>query len=84
MPTCEQSSLTLPYHAAQSIKHTADFMPANSVSAIRQISDTLRGPSFTADTMGNVFQRPSQVEDDRIPSADDDSISCWSPNLLSA
>jgi hypothetical protein len=59
-------------------------MPADSVSGIRQTSDLLRGPSFNTDNMGNVFQRPSQVEDDRVPSADDDSISCWSSNLFSA
>ncbi len=54
----------------------AQSTPANRESAITQASATRQGVLSDVGKMGNVFQRQKEVEDDRVPSADDGSISC--------
>ena len=49
---------------------------AASESAVKQVSAASRAALSDSSTMGNVFQRPTEAGDNRVPSADGDSISC--------
>jgi hypothetical protein len=65
------------FHAAQPITFAAGIIPADSrSSAIEQASSASRVALSTAETMGNVFQRHSEIQEPQVPSPDNESVSC--------